>query len=112
MRGFPKADDLLELKYILDVREFPESPFAARFVKDFSVIEADDSVDIVVETIGGAGVAFDFTERALKAGKSVVTSNKELVATKGQYLMELAREHGATYLFEASVGGEFPFSGL
>ncbi len=103
-----KADDLLELKYILDVREFPESPFAARFVKDFSVIEADDSVDIVVETIGGAGVAFDFTERALKAGKSVVTSNKELVATKGQYLMELAREHGATYLFEASVGGGIP----
>ncbi|MDE6589409.1 MAG: homoserine dehydrogenase, partial [Oscillospiraceae bacterium] len=70
-----KADGLIQLKYILDVRDFPDSPFADRFVKDFSVIENDPEVDIVVETIGGAGVALDFTRRALEAGKSVVTSN-------------------------------------
>ena len=103
-----KADELLNLKYILDVREFPDSPFAECFVKDFSVIEADPEVEIVVETIGGTAVALDFTRRALTAGKSVVTSNKEVVANYGQELMELAAEHGVTYLFEASVGGGIP----
>lgn len=103
-----KVDELLELKYILDVRDFPDSPFAACFVTDFSVIEKDPEVSVVVETIGGVGAALDFTERALKAGKSVVTSNKELVATHGRRLMDLAAEHGAIYLFEASVGGGIP----
>ena len=103
-----KADGLVKLKYILDVRDFPESPFADKFVKDFSVIEADPEVDIVVETIGGATVALDFTRRALEAGKSVVTSNKELVATHGYELTQLARERGVCYLFEASVGGGIP----
>ncbi len=102
------ADDLIALKYILDVRDFPQSAFADCFVKDFSVIEKDPEVTIVVETIGGATVALDFTERALKAGKSVVTSNKEIVAQHGYRLMNLAREHGVTYLFEASVGGGIP----
>ena len=95
-------------KYVLDVRDFPDSPFAACFVKDFSVIEQDPEVNVVVETIGGVGAALDFTERALKAGKSVVTSNKELVATHGRRLLELAAEHQAVYLFEASVGGGIP----
>ena len=72
-------------------------------VKDFSVIENDPEVDIVVETIGGAKIALDFTTRALKAGKSVVTSNKELVATHGYELLQLAKEHGVSYLFEASA---------
>ena len=103
-----KADELLTLKYILDVREFPDSPFAPLFVRDFSIIEEDPEVEIVVETIGGTTVALDFTRRALRAGKSVVTSNKEVVANYGQELMELAAEHGATYLFEASVGGGIP----
>ncbi len=71
-----KADELIEVKYILDVRDFPDSPFAQHFVKDFSVIEHDPEVNVVVETIGGVGAALDFTERALKQGKSVVTSNK------------------------------------
>lgn len=102
------ADELIALKYILDVRDFPESPFANYFVKDFSVIEQDPDIDIVVETIGGATIALEFTERALRAGKSVVTSNKEVVAKHGSRLMELAREHNATYLFEASVGGGIP----
>ena len=98
----------LRLKYILDVRDFPDSPYADKFVKDFAVIENDPEVDIVVETIGGARIALEFTTRALKAGKSVVTSNKELVATHGYELLQLAREHGANYLFEASVGGGIP----
>lgn len=102
------ADELINLKYILDVRDFPESPFANCFVKDFSVIEQDPEVDIVVETIGGATIALEFTERALRAGKSVVTSNKEVVAKHGYRLMELARENNVTYLFEASVGGGIP----
>ena len=103
-----KADGLIRLKYILDVREFPDSPFADLFVKDFSVVENDPEVDIVVETIGGATVALDFTRRALEAGKSVVTSNKELVATKGYELTQLAKSKGVCYLFEASVGGGIP----
>ena len=103
-----KADELIDLKYILDVRQFPDSPFAGCFVQDFAVIENDPEVQVVVETIGGVGAALDFTERALKAGKSVVTSNKELVATHGPRLLSLAAEHGAVYLFEASVGGGIP----
>lgn len=103
-----KADELIRLKYILDVREFADSPFADQFVKDFSVIENDPEVDIVVETIGGATVALDFTKRALQAGKSVITSNKELVATYGYELLQLAKSKGVSYLFEASVGGGIP----
>ena len=103
-----KADDLIELKYILDVRDFPDSPFASNFVKDFKVIEDDPEINVVVETIGGVGAALDFTERALKAGKSVVSSNKELVATHGAELLRIAKEHGVCFLFEASVGGGTP----
>ena len=103
-----KADELLELKYILDVRDFPDSPMQPYLVKDFAVIENDPEIDIVVETIGGATVALDFTQRALKAGKSVVTSNKEVVAKHGAKLLRLAAENHATYLFEASVGGGIP----
>ena len=103
-----RADDLIELKYILDVRAFPDSPFADKFVNDFAVIEADPEVNVVVETIGGVGAALDFTERALKAGKSVVSSNKELVATHGYDLLQLAKANGVSYLFEASVGGGIP----
>ena len=103
-----KSDELIELKYILDVRKFPGSPFEKLFVDDFSVIEHDSEVSVVVESIGGVGAALDFTQRALQAGKSVVTSNKELVAKHGRRLMELAAENNAVYLFEASVGGGIP----
>ena len=103
-----KVQDLIKLKYILDVRDFSGSPFADRFVKDFSVIERDPEVDIVVETIGGATVALDFTMRALEASKSVITSNKELVASHGYDLIQLAKRKGGNYLFEASVGGGIP----
>ena len=103
-----KAGGLIRLKYILDVWEFADSPFADKLIKDFAVIENDPEVDIVVETIGGATVALDFTRRALEAGKSVVTSNKELVAAHGYELTQLAKEKGVCYLFEASVGGGIP----
>ena len=103
-----KVDDLIRLKYILDVRDFPDSPFADKVIHDFSIIENDPEVNIVVETIGGAKVALDFTRRALAAGKSVVTSNKELVAEHGCELLKLAAEQGVSYLFEASVGGGIP----
>ena len=103
-----KVDNPVRLKYILDVREFPDSPFADKVIHDFSVIEQDPEVNVVVETIGGAKVAKEFTERALRAGKSVVTSNKELVAEHGYDLLQLAQANGVSYLFEASVGGGIP----
>ena len=98
----------INLKYILDVRDFPESQFADFFVKDFAIIEKDPTVKIVVETIGGVGVAYEFTKRAFLAGKDVVTSNKELVAKHGFELLELSRAKNVNYLFEASVGGGIP----
>jgi homoserine dehydrogenase len=98
----------ISVKYILDVRDFPDSPFADLVIHDFSVIENDPDVSIVVETIGGTGVALDFTRRALLAGKNVVTSNKELVAAHGHELLAIARERNLNYLFEASVGGGIP----
>ena len=103
-----RVDDLVRLKYILDVRDFPDSPYKDLFVKDFAAIENDPELNVVVETIGGATIALDFTTRALKAGKSVVTSNKELVATHGYELLQLAKANGCSYLFEASVGGGIP----
>ena len=103
-----RVGEQVRVKYIVDIRDFPDSPYKDLFEKDFSVVEADPEVNVVVETIGGAKIALDFTTRALKAGKSVVTSNKELVATHGYELLQLAKEHGCNYLFEASVGGGIP----
>ena len=103
-----RVDGQIRLKYILDVRDFLDSPYKDCFVKDFGIIESDPEVDVVVETIGGVKAALDFTQRALKAGKNVVSSNKELVATHGYDLLQLAKEHKVSYLFEASVGGGIP----
>ena len=102
------AGEPIEVKYIVDIRDFSSDKNASKFVKDFSVIENDPEVSVVVETIGGLNPAYDFTKRALLAGKSVVTSNKELVATYGAELLAIAREKNANYLFEASVGGGIP----
>lgn len=102
------AANEIQLKYILDVRDFPGNPYAPLLVKDFSVIENDPEVQVVVETIGGTGVAYDFTKRCLLAGKNVVTSNKELVASHGCELLSIARRQNLNYLFEASVGGGIP----
>lgn len=100
--------DGMEIRYILDLRDFPDSPFADRIVHDFSVIVNDPEVDVVVEMMGGAHPAVDYTRAALEAGKHVVTSNKEVVATFGTELLALAASHGVRYLFEASVGGGIP----
>ena len=103
-----RVNNQVRLKYIMRARDIFEGPYKDLFVKDFSIIERDPEVSIVVETIGGVGAALDYTTRALKAGKSVVTANKELVAAHGYELLQLAKEHGVSYLFEASVGGGIP----
>ena len=102
------AGEPVELKYILVRRDFPGDPFEKEMVRDFSVIESDPEVTILVETIGGCGAALEYCTRALKAGKSVVTANKQLVAEHGAELLALAETHGVNYLFEASVGGGIP----
>ncbi|HBI64826.1 MAG TPA: homoserine dehydrogenase [Clostridiales bacterium] len=102
------AKQSIEVKYILDLRDFPDAPYQEKFVKDFAVIENDPEVRIVVETMGGKGAAYEFTKRCLLAGKHVVTSNKELVACHGAELLRIAAEHNVNYLFEASVGGGIP----
>jgi len=102
------AGQSIRVKYILDIRKFPDSPYSKLFTEKFETIESDPDVSVVVETIGGVGVALEFTRRSLSAGKSVVTSNKELVAAHGYELLKLAGEKGVNYLFEASVGGGIP----
>jgi homoserine dehydrogenase len=103
-----KAGDKIAVKYILDIRDFSNNPDAHLFVKDFDVILNDKDVKIIAEVIGGIKPAYEFTKAALLCGKSVVTSNKELVATKGYELLKIAKEKNVSYLFEASVGGGIP----
>lgn len=98
----------IKIKYILDLREFPDSPFGNLIVHDFNTILNDPEVSVVAEMMGGSHPAYDFTKALLSAGKSVVTSNKEVVSTFGVELLEIARKNGARYLFEASVGGGIP----
>ena len=98
----------IEVKYILDLRDFPDSPFADKVVHDFNIILNDPEVSIVAEMMGGSHPAYDFSKAALLAGKHVVTSNKEVVSKFGTELLTLARENGVRYLFEASVGGGIP----
>lgn len=96
------------IKRILDLREFPDSPLADRFTKEFNDILTDVEIRVVAEVMGGIHPAYEFTAQLLKSGKSVVTSNKELVATHGAELLAIAKENNANYLFEASVGGGIP----
>ena len=103
--------EYLDLKYVLDVRDMPESPYRDLIVHDIDVIAEDPEVSIVAETIGGVKHAYDHTVRLLKAGKSVVTSNKQLVSEHGAELLALAKENGCRYLFEASTGGGIPVIG-
>ena len=98
----------LDLKYILDLREFPGHPLGDRVVHDFNIILNDPEIELVAEMMGGSHPAYDFSLAALKAGKHVVTSNKEVVANFGAELLETARQNGVRYLFEASVGGGIP----
>lgn len=98
----------LEVDKILDLRDFPGDKHEGELTKDFNEILNDPEIMVVAETMGGINPAYDFTMKLLKAGKSVVTSNKELVAQKGLELLETAKEYGTNYLFEASVGGGIP----
>lgn len=103
-----RAKEELNVKYILDIREFPDLPYCDRFTKDFDRILNDDSVKIVVEVMGGLEPAFSYVKACLEHGKSVVTSNKELVAAKGAELLAIAQRNNLNFLFEASVGGGIP----
>ena len=103
-----KVGEEIAVKYILDIRDFENNPYQDLMIKDFSIIENDPEVEVVVETIGGSKVALEFTRRALLAGKHVVTANKELVATYGKELLAIAKDKNVNYLFEASVGGAIP----
>lgn len=103
-----KAGTDLDIKYILDIRDFPGSPFEGKFTKDINDILNDDEVTLVAEVMGGVNPAFDFVKSCLERGKSVVSSNKELVAKKGAELLKTAKEHNCNFLFEASTGGAIP----
>ena len=101
------GDDIY-IKYILDLRDFPNSPFADRVVHDYNIILSDPEVDCVIEVMGGSHPAYEYTVSALKAGKHVITSNKEVVAKYGDEFLSLAKENGVCYRFEAAVGGGIP----
>ncbi len=103
-----KAGQELDIKYILDVRDFDDSPYKDKFVKNFDVILNDPEVTVVAEVIGGLKFSYGYVKSALEAGKSVVTSNKELVAAKGAELLAIAKEKNVNFFFEASVGGGIP----
>ena len=103
-----KAGEDIDIKYILDIRDFSDSPYKDLFTKDFEVIVNDPEVKVVVEVIGGLEPAFTFDRRSLEAGKHVVTSNKELVSVHGCELLEIAKQKNLNFLFEASVGGGIP----
>ena len=103
-----KAGEEINVKYVLDLRDFPGDPIQSKVIHDFEVIINDPEVKIVVEVMGGLKPAYMFTKRCLEAGKSVCTSNKELVAKHGAELLEIARKNNINYLFEASVGGGIP----
>ncbi|MCI8407804.1 MAG: homoserine dehydrogenase [Lachnospiraceae bacterium] len=103
-----KAGQEVNVKYILDLRDFPGDPHEDKVVHDFNIIVNDQDVQIVVETMGGVKPAYDFVKACLEAGKSVCTSNKELVAKHGAELLAIAKEKSINFFFEASVGGGIP----
>lgn len=103
-----RAHEDIQVKYILVRRDYPAPPPMGRFIKDFDQIVEDPDIRVVVEVMGGLDPAYAYVKRCLQAGKSVVTSNKELVAAKGAELLQVARDKNANFLFEASVGGGIP----
>lgn len=103
-----KAKNKINVKYILDLRDFPGLSYSDRFIKDFDLILKDDSIRVVVEVMGGIHPAYEYVKACLESGKSVVTSNKELVAACGAELLKIAGEKNVNFLFEASVGGGIP----
>lgn len=103
-----RSGEPVEVKYILDLREFPGDPMEDKIIHDYKTIVEDPEIGIVVETMGGVEPAYTFVRAMLEAGKQVTTSNKNLVAAKGAELIKIAREHGVNFQFEASVGGGIP----
>lgn len=103
-----KLNEDINVKYILELRDFSSLPYSEKFIKDFNIIANDDEVKVVVEVMGGINPAYDFVKTCLLKGKSVVTSNKELVAAKGVELLKIAKDNNANFMFEASVGGGIP----
>lgn len=103
-----KAGADFELAYILDLRDFPDSPYADKFTKSMDAILADQDVTVIAECMGGVEPAFTYLKQCLERGISVVTSNKELIAKKGAELLAKAKEHACNCFFEASVGGAIP----
>ena len=102
------AGQEIELKYILDLRDFENDPHEKQIVHDVNVILDDPEIDVICETMGGVDFPYEVTKKALSKGKSVCTSNKDLVAAHGPELVQIAKENGCAYLFEASVGGGIP----
>ena len=98
----------ISVKYVLDIRDFPGEPIQDKIVHDYDVILNDPEVKIVVEVMGGVEPAYTYTKQALLNGKSVCTSNKELVAEHGPELLSISKEKNVNFLFEASVGGGIP----
>lgn len=103
-----RTGEEINVKYVLDIRDLPDSPYHDKIVHDVNIILDDPEVAIVIETIGGSHPAYDFSMQALARGKHVVTSNKEVVANFGDTLLATAKENNVSYLFEASVGGGIP----
>ena len=103
-----RAGESIEVKYIVDIRDFSEHEVAPLVTTDFSKVLSDSEVTVIAETMGGTTYAYDYTKAALESGKSVITSNKELVALKGDELSLLAQSKGVKYLYEAAVGGGIP----
>ena len=103
-----RTKEEINVKYILDIKEFKSDKYENKIIDNIDKILNDKEVSIVAEVIGGATIAYQYTKMLLEAGKSVVTSNKELVATKGVELLKIAQENNVKYLFEASVGGGIP----
>jgi len=103
-----RSGQAIDIKYILDIRDFEGDPISSLIIKDFDTIENDDEIAIVVEAMGGVEPAYTYAKRSLLKGKSFVTSNKELVALHGAELLEIARKNKVNFLFEASVGGGIP----
>ncbi|MBQ8412635.1 MAG: homoserine dehydrogenase [Lachnospiraceae bacterium] len=103
-----RAGNEINIKYVLDLRDFPGDPVQEILVHDYNIILNDPEVEIVVEVMGGINPAYGFVKSALEAGKSVATSNKELVAAHGAELLEVAKANKVNFIFEASVGGGIP----
>jgi len=103
-----RAGKDIEIKYVLDLKDFPGEPIEKLIVHDVDIIMNDPEITIVVEVMGGVEPAFTFVKKAFENGKSVVTSNKELVAKHGATLLAMAKEKKLNFLFEASVGGGIP----